>query len=152
MRFRCCALAVIVGLLALMVPVRAAGTCTVTQRAIGNIRTITATCTADAADGSFPNTTLPVIEGRLLALVTNPGATAPQDEYDVTVEDQHGHNVLQGVGANRDTANTEKAAIVYSGTGTHPPVDDGDTLTLKIAGNNVNSAQTVVTIYYALGG
>lgn len=149
---RALSLFVALGLLTLAVPVRAAGTCTITRRAIGNIRTITATCTADAADGSFPNTALPVFEGRILSIATNPGATAPQDNYDVTVENQHAHDVLQGLGANRDTANTEVAPILYTTTGTHPAVDDGDTLTLKIAGNNVNSAQTVVVLTYALGG
>ena len=131
-----------------------AGTVVLTaHNEIGNIRSLVYTCAADAADATFPDDTeLPKFEGRLLDLVTNPGAVQPQANYDVTVEDQHGHDVLEGVGANRDTANTEKVAIVYSGTGTHPTVDEGDTLTLKLAGNNVNSAVTVVQIYYALGG
>ncbi|MBI3936775.1 MAG: hypothetical protein HY323_07340 [Betaproteobacteria bacterium] len=130
-----------------------AGTVTLTaHNQGGNIRSLVYTATADAAAATFPDTDLPKIEGRLLDLVTNPGAVAPQDNYDVTVEDQHGHDVLEGVGANRDTANTEKVAIVYSGTSLHPTVDEADTLTLKIGGNNVNSAVTVIQIYYALGG
>jgi hypothetical protein len=132
--------------------VRAAGTCTVTHNAIGNVRTIVAACTADASDGSFPNTTLPRFEGRLLSIETNPGATAPQDNYDVTVEDAHGLDVLLGTGANRDTATTERAAVVFTSTSVHPIVDDTDTLTLKVAGNNVNSAVTVIVLHYALGG
>lgn len=143
---------VILVLLALSGRVGAAGSCTVTQRLTGNIRTVTVTCTADAAAATFPNTVLPTIEGRLLALVTDPGTTAPQDNYDVAVTDQYGADVLQGVGANRDTANTEKVAVVYSGTALHPPVDDGDVLTLAISGNNVNSATVVIYLYYALGG
>lgn len=124
---------------------------------IGNIRSLVYTCTADAAAATFPDTVLPAIEGRLLDLVTNPGATPPTDHYDVTVEDQHGHDVLEGVGADRDgaapgAASTEKVPVVYSGTGTHPTVDEADTLTLKLAGNAVNSAVTVVQLYYALGG
>lgn len=135
-----------------------AGTVTLTaHNKIGNIRSLVYTCVADAAAATYPDKVLPAIEGRLLDLVTNPGATAPTDHYDVTVEDQHGHDVLEGVGANRDGAapggsTTEKVPIVYSGTGTHPTVDEADTLTLKIAGNAVNSAETVIQIYYALGG
>lgn len=129
-----------------------AGTVTLTaHNKIGNIRSLVYTCTADAADASFPATVLPAIEGRLLDLVTNPGATQPTDNYDVTLVDQHGHDCLEGVGADRDTANTEKVAIVYSGTGTHPTVDEPDTLTLTIANNAVNSAVTVIQIYYGLG-
>lgn len=133
--------------------VRAAGTCTQSYTSIGNIRRVTLTCTADASDGSFPSTALTTkFEGRLLKLVTNPGATAPTDNYDLVLNDQNGADVLQGVGANRDTTNTETAVIVYSGTGTHPAVDDSDTLTLVITNNSVNSAITVIDIYYALGG
>jgi hypothetical protein len=130
-----------------------AGTVTQAYTSIGNIRRVTLTCTADGADGSFPSTALTTpIEGRLLKLVTNPGATAPQDNYDIVLNDQHGFDVLQGVGANRHTTTTQEAVIVYSGTGTHPCVDESDTLTLVVTGNNVNSAITVVDVYYALGG
>lgn len=128
-----------------------AGTVTLQHLQIGNVRKIIATCVADAADATFPATALPAIEGRLLALATNPGATAPQDNYDITLVDQHGHDVLEGVGANRHTTTTQKVAVVFSGTAVHPVVDESDTLTLTLAGNNVNSAITVVEIYYALG-
>jgi hypothetical protein len=119
---------------------------------IGHVRRVTLTCTADAAAATFPDTVLSqAIEGRLLKLVTNPGAVQPTDNYGVTLEDQHGHDVLEGVGANRDTLNTEEAPIVYAGTAVHPVVDDSDTLTLKISGNAVNSAAVVIDLYYALG-
>lgn len=127
------------------------GSVVVTHYTQGNVRKLSCLCTADAAAATFPDTVLPGIEGRLLALVTNPGAVQPTDNYDVTVEDQHGYDVLEGVGANRDTLNTEKVPVVYSGSTVHPCVDDADTLTLKLAGNAVNAAVTVVEIYYALG-
>lgn len=139
-------------LLALVAPVRAAGTVTVAHRAIGSIRTITATITADAADGSVPNTVLPKFEGRILAIETNPGATAPTDNYDVTIEDAHAFDVLLGVGANRDTANTEKAAVLVASSSVFSVVDEADVLTLKVANNSVNSATIVLVIYYATGG
>lgn len=129
-----------------------AGTVTQSHAKLGNVGVITFTCTADSSDGSFPDTIVAdKIEGRLLALETNPGATAPTDNYDVTIEDGGGHDVLEGVGANRDTATTEKATVVYLGTSVHPVVDDSDTLTLKIGGNSVNSAVTVIKLYYAKG-
>lgn len=100
-------------------------------------------------DGSVTSVALtPKISGRLLALETNPGSTAPQDDYDITITDADGHDVLQGVGANRDTANTEKVSIVFSGTAIHPPVSVADTLTLNVANNNVNGATTRIKLYY----
>jgi hypothetical protein len=127
--------------------------CVETHYPLGNIRKLVFTCTADASDGSFDDVTVATIfEGRLLDLETNPGATAPTDNYDITIEDDGGHDVLEGVGGNRHTTTTQKVPVVYNGTGTHPTVDDSDTLTLKIANNSVNSAITVITLYYALGG
>ncbi len=128
-----------------------AGSVTTVHTTLGNIRKLVFTCTGDSSDGSFPNTELPKFEGRLLALETNPGTTAPTDNYDITIEDADGHDVLEGVGADRDTANTEKALVVYSSTSVHPAIAESDTLTLKIAGNSVNSAGIVITLYYALG-
>lgn len=130
----------------------AVGTVTVTQRRVGNIRQVIAAIVASASDGSVPDTVLPAFEGRLLALATAPGTTNPTANYDLTCLDQFGRDVLEGVGANRSASATEKVPIVYSGTGTFPPVDEGDTLTLKLANNSVNSAGLVVTLYYALGG
>lgn len=100
-------------------------------------------------DGSVDNVDISAhISGRLLALETNPGATAPQANYDIAINDADGHDVLQGVGANRHTANTEKVAIVYSGTAIHPPVAASDVLTLAVSGNNVNAATTRIKLYY----
>ena len=146
-------LAVVIVALALVAPVSAAGTVTQTHYTIGNIRKIVFTCTADASDGSFPSTALTAkIEGRLIALETDPGSTAPTDNYDIAITNGAGADVLQGLGANRDTANTETAQIVVSGTSLRPTVDESETLTLAITNNSVNSATIVITLYYALGG
>lgn len=127
------------------------GTITLVHEAVGPIRKIIATCTADAAAATFPDTVLPSFEGHLLQLKTNPGATAPTDNYDITIEDAHGLDVLQGLGANRDTANSEGPGIIFASTSIHPYVDGGDALTLKIANNAVNSAIIVIELTYAPG-
>lgn len=139
--------------LPLAVSIEAAGTVTQEHQALGNIRRIVFTCTADAADGSFPATAVSVkFEGRLVSLETNPGSTAPTDDYDIVLTDAHGLDVLRGAGGNRDTANTEIAAVVFSSTSAHPMVDETDTLTLAISNNSVNSATVVIVLTYALGG
>jgi len=124
-----------------------AGTITVTDYALGNIHVLSCACVADAAAATFPDTVLPRVEGILWDLETNPGATQPTDDYDVTVIDAEGHDVLESAGLNRDTLNTEKVPIVYQQTATHPSVDATDVLTLKIANNAVNSAVTLIKIY-----
>jgi len=127
-----------------------AGTVTFEHIRSGNFGRIVATCTADASNGTYPATNLPAFAGRLMSLRTNPGATAPTDNYDVTLVDADSLDRLQGVGANRDEANSEEALIVYSGTSIHPACCD-EKLTLTVAGNSVNSAVTVITLTYRTG-
>lgn len=78
--------------------------------------------------------------GQVLALVTDPGngGAAPTDNYDITITDADSYDVLQGAGADRDTANTETAvpAAVSVGFGVL-------TLTLANAGNAKSGTATL---------
>ena len=65
--------------------------------------------------------------------------------------DQHGLDVLQGVGIDRDNAASEEANVVYSSTNVHPVVDECDRLTLKVSGNTSASAEVTIYLTYALG-
>jgi hypothetical protein len=49
------------------------------------------------------------VVGKIMRFTTKPasGAAAPTDNYDVTIVDENGVDVLAGLGADRDTANTE---------------------------------------------
>ena len=118
---------------------------------VAPVNVVTFTCTADSSDGSYPATTISTnIKGRLLQIVTDPdGDTAPQDNYDITITDSGGADMLLGVAANRDTANTE-VAIVES-YGAHSVVAETDSLTLNITNNNVNSAGIVIKLYWSEG-
>lgn len=132
--------------------------CVLTHYRVGNVRKLSFAVTFDSGDGSFSAAAAAAvaavvigIEGRIQKLVTNPGTPAPTDNYTVTLVDQNGLDVLYGVGANRDTANTESAVDLLS-PGLNPVVDESDTLTLTISGNSVHSAQTLIEVTYALGG
>lgn len=125
-----------------------AGTVAITHYELGLVRRIEVSWVGDAADGTVPATALPAFEGRLLALVTNPGATAPTANYDITLPSGIGDDRLQGVGANRHTTSTESAPIVYSGSTVHPWVDADETLTFTIANQAVNSALGVAVLFY----
>ena len=63
-----------------------------------------------AADGTASGTTTGVYSGEIRRLVTIPAAApaAPDDNYNVVVNDEDGTDVLMGAGATRDTANTEQ--------------------------------------------
>lgn len=86
-----------------------AGTVTISEERSGRFRKITFgwTCTAG---GSAIKGTPHKHTGKVVRLVTVPGAggDAPTDDYDVTILDEDGTDVLMGAGANRDTANTEQ--------------------------------------------
>lgn len=126
-----------------------AGSVAITHYELGLVRRIEIAWTADAADGSVPATALPAIEGRLLVIITNPGAVAPTDNYDITLPSTGiGDDRLQGLGANRDTANTESTPILYAGSTAHPWVDADETLTFTLANNIVNSATGLAVFFY----
>lgn len=130
----------------------AAGTIVQSSYLLGHVRRLRFACTASVDDGSFPDTIVAEkIEGRLLKLVTTPGATNPTAAYDVTLVDQSGHDVLEGVGADRSATVVQHVPIVYTGTSLHPAVDEADTLTLQIANNAVHGAGVTIDLYFALG-
>lgn len=82
--------------------------CTVTGRDISRVRKITWTWTS-ATGGTASLVTPEPVYGEVVALLTDPGTPAPTDNYDITITDADGYDVMQGAGANRDTANTETA-------------------------------------------
>ena len=57
------------------------------------------------------------IDGYVTYIVTNPGATAPTDDYDIVLSDSDGIDISDGLLANRDTANTEQVIPVVYDTG-----------------------------------
>jgi len=129
-----------------------AGTITQAHYKGDHINRLEFACTADAEDASFPDTVITTpIEGWLTDIEANPGTTSPTNNYDITIEDGEGHDVLEACGANKPMVLTHKTRIIYSGENLHPIVDRNDTLTLKIANNSVNSATVKIILYYMSG-
>lgn len=112
--------------------------------------------TADDTDGSFPEVLLSDItkasgaptnlniQGAFVAIQTNPGATSPDDGYDIALNDADGLDRLGGSGTNRDTSSSERTLV--SGI---PIVAADEALTVSITGNTVNSATTTIRLYYS---
>ncbi len=115
-----------------------AGTVTVEESFFGSVAKIVWSWTSSAG-GAADLATVGSYYGTVLAVITNPGATAPTDDYDVTITDVDSFDVLQGVGANRDTTNTEVASPPSVS-----PVFGKLTLNVSNAGN---AKVGVVTLY-----
>ena len=120
---------------------------------LGTMQKVVIDIVADSGDGSVTATALTTgkLDGYLIAIETNPGATAPTDNYDITLPDSDGIDVLQGLGANRDTANSEYATILIAGTNSdfHPPLCQDEAYTLTVANNSVNSAILKIVLFYS---
>lgn len=85
---------------------------TITENTAGRVQKITFAWTSDDSTGAVTGTTTKGYTGRCIGFSTIPsgGGTAPTDNYDATITDADGHDVLMGAGANRNTANTEHVA------------------------------------------
>lgn len=80
---------------------------TTSELRTGTVKKVTFDWLSDDTLGTATGSTTHPYDGKIITLVTDPGTAAPTDNYDVTVTDADGHDVLVGAGANRDTANTE---------------------------------------------
>ena len=93
------------------------------------------------------------VSGKLIKAITNPGATAPTDNYDITIKDDQAFDVLTNCEDNlvdRDTTNTEEVYFLVNddgslGTGGSPVVNS--VLTIAVA-NGGDTKQGVIHLYY----
>jgi len=115
----------------------ASATVTIDPRSAPNGKRITRIVIdwVSAADGSCTKA-LDAIYGYLVKMVTDPGSTAPTDNYDITLIDQDGADALAGAGADRDTANTEQVYPVASGAQVPVFLCGTHTFTIAAAGDS----------------
>lgn len=120
----------------------AAGTCTATTTGTRqNVIVITWTCVGDASNGSFPATAAGVgVRGWLYAADTIPGTTNPTANWDATVTDANGYDLMTGALADRSASSPERAVPTKTAWVDGP-------ITLTITNNSVNSANIVVKAY-----
>jgi len=124
----------------------AAGTVvlTTTDNVMGqDVVIYTYTMTADSADGSFPATASRPIDGWIIRVETNPGATAPTALWGLTLLDQDGLDVMGGVIA--AGATTGRSATATQHVMAPQPYVRG-AVTITPTGNSVNSAVVVLRI------
>lgn len=110
---------------------------------------VTLSCTADADDASFPATAVNFrgsnVDSYVYMVLTDPGSTAPTDNYDITITDADGADIMGGELQNRDTANTEvaipKMDVIYGARRVN------GAMTVNISGNSVSSATVEIKIF-----
>lgn len=109
-----------------------------TNRSPGTpVQKVRLTWTSDAS-GVVTERAVTGLSGRITRIVTNP-TDGPTDDYDVTVLDEDGIDLLGGAGGNRDTTNTEGATVTT-------PLDFSGTIYPTIA-NAGNAKSGAITLY-----
>jgi len=86
------------------------------------------------------------VNGLVYMVETDPGSPAPTDNYDLTLTNENGIDIMGGALANRDTSNTERAFPLV-GT-SDAVVPNKGKLTLGVTGNEVANATFKVRIFY----
>lgn len=107
-----------------------------------NIRTVIVDWLSDDTTGAVSGTSRKVV-GELIKGVTDPGATAPTDDYDIAITDEEGADVLAASFdnlADRDTANSETVHFGLTdgtvNTSAFPVVCSKLTIAVTNAGNS----------------
>lgn len=110
------------------------------------VKKIKVAWTGSASDGTVPSLSIPMY-GYLLKVVTDPGSTAPTDNYDIALgdPDDASFDALGGALADRDTTSTEQVYPVKSGAVT--PYFLAGTYTLSISNNSTHSATGTIYFY-----
>ena len=134
----------------------AEGSAVITHQDNRTIKKVIWAWTSDVATGAVTGgagqTSFPV-SGEVLRITTDPGATAPDDNYDVVINDEDGVDVACGFLINRDTVTTEtvvprfKLTLTSGGPAMGVPMYVDGKLDLIIAAAG-NSKVGTVTLYY----
>jgi len=100
-------------------------------------------------DGSYTSYLIKqAINGTLYRVETDPGTTAPDDNYTVALTNEGGMDIMGGTMADCDTANTERWSPYNAGSAQYGAEPVIGRLTLSIADNTVNGATGTIKIFY----
>ena len=114
-------------------------------KAVGEIITFSWLCTAG---GAADLESTDKVVGKLSRVVTDPGAAAPTADYDVTLTDEDGMDVMGGELADRHTTATEQA-WASDGTNLHQYVYVDSKLTLNVAAaGNAKNGTVILHVEY----
>ena len=111
------------------------------------VSTITWTWTAKSDDGTVTSTACGSIKGWVFMATTDPGSTPPQASYDIVLNDSDSVDIF-GAELNNLSATISAHAIPKIGSSYYGPRFVNGALTMVLTGNNVNSANGILKIYY----
>lgn len=138
-----------------------AGTITLSYQNISpKIIEVTAVCTADAGDNSFPATVvtprpssnpgMDLVGWYLYAVHAKPGSTAPTDASDLTVTNLDGLDLLGGRGTDLLDA-TSITSCAAGSTVTAMPMPITGPVTLNLSNNSIASAIVTLKLLFVAG-
>lgn len=114
------------------------------DRGPGPIVRVVADWVSDDADGTVSGTTTVKVSGRVIKAITNPGAAAPDANYDIAITGEESVDVLGNVQTglgNRHTSTTEETYFLVKDAAPlaqsiHPVVCSELTVAVSNAGNS----------------
>ena len=127
----------------------AVGSITFTESRSRTVQNVSMLWVSSAA-GAVSGIASPQISGEILRAVFSPGAAGlqPTDQYDVTLLDGDGFDVLAGKGANRSNVNKEQVTpLTGDGVTTNQRIAVDGTLELQVAAAGDAKSGTM-TIYF----
>lgn len=117
-----------------------AATCVVSKSGLGRFRRVDWSWTSHT-DGTVAGGVglSGTIIGRIVGFITNPGVAAPTDNYDITLLNSDGVDVLAAAGVDRDTLNSEQVNPAVP-----IPVDGTLELVIANAGSGKNGVFSII--------
>ncbi len=116
-----------------------------------NLMILTFTCLGSDNDGDFPAIattaaiTADIVGWYIYEVRTYPGTKAPQDQWDITITDSDGFDLMGTALTNR--AQTAERALPKWATGVYADVPIYGTLTLNITGTNVTVSTPIIKLF-----
>jgi hypothetical protein len=112
---------------------------------------VTFSWTSDDATGAVSAATNAEIAkfmaGKILMLViTDPGSSTPTDNYDITITDEYGVDIMEGGLANRDETTSEQIKPKINGTEDIRLITGALTLAVTNAGNSTTGRVILVLL------
>ena len=101
--------------------------------------------TTDSGAGTFAIVTDWEINGWIHEVETDPGGTAPDDNYGITIKNDNGRDIMGGALASRDEANAEMVKPIVNGIWQKAWSHGLLTIAVTSAGN---SKTAEILIYY----
>ncbi len=101
--------------------------------------------TTHVSAGTFTLVTDQDINGWILLVETDPGSTAPTPDYDITIKNDNGYDLMGGALTNRHTTATERTRPLIGSV--YEPVETVGKLTISVSAAG-NSKTAEIIIYY----